>query len=115
MCSPGFSPEHCWVLMRGGGQLVLGWLLHYAPFYTMGRILYYHHYFPAMLFSSMLTGRSNLGGAVRVSLFIVAQVRCLFLLLTTIFLICCYCTYVVKDPLENEMGSSQGVIPNETI
>ncbi|CAL8300074.1 unnamed protein product [Boreogadus saida] len=48
--------EHCWVLMRGGGQLVLGWLLHYAPFYTMGRILYYHHYFPAMLFSSMLTG-----------------------------------------------------------
>jgi len=52
-----FASEHCWVLMRGGGQLVLGWLLHYAPFYTMGRILYYHHYFPAMLFSSMLTGK----------------------------------------------------------
>uniref|UniRef100_A0A667Y892 Protein O-mannosyl-transferase 2 n=1 Tax=Myripristis murdjan TaxID=586833 RepID=A0A667Y892_9TELE len=42
--------------LRGGGLLLLGWLLHYAPFYTMGRILYYHHYFPAMLFSSMLTG-----------------------------------------------------------
>uniref|UniRef100_A0A665W3Y6 Protein O-mannosyl-transferase 2 n=1 Tax=Echeneis naucrates TaxID=173247 RepID=A0A665W3Y6_ECHNA len=41
---------------KGGGLLLLGWLLHYAPFYTMGRVLYYHHYFPAMLFSSMLTG-----------------------------------------------------------
>lgn len=37
-------------------MLLLGWLLHYLPFYIMGRILYYHHYFPAMLFSSMLTG-----------------------------------------------------------
>lgn len=48
--------EHCRVLMEGGGLLLLGWFLHYVPFYTMGRILYYHHYFPAMLFSSMLTG-----------------------------------------------------------
>lgn len=48
--------EHSRVLMREGGLLLLGWLLHYAPFYTMGRVLYYHHYFPAMLFSSMLTG-----------------------------------------------------------
>ncbi|KAF7201947.1 protein O-mannosyl-transferase 2 [Nothobranchius furzeri] len=44
------------VLTRGGGLLLLGWLLHYVPFFTMSRVLYYHHYFPAMLFSSMLTG-----------------------------------------------------------
>lgn len=48
--------EHTHVLLKGGGLLLLGWLLHYAPFYAMGRVLYYHHYFPAMLFSSMLTG-----------------------------------------------------------
>ncbi|XP_033844400.1 protein O-mannosyl-transferase 2 [Periophthalmus magnuspinnatus] len=48
--------EHLRVLRSGGGLLLLGWLLHYTPFYAMGRVLYYHHYFPAMLFSSMLTG-----------------------------------------------------------
>lgn len=55
-CSTLCLSEHAVVLMREGGLLLLGWLLHYAPFYTMGRVLYYHHYFPAMLFSSMLTG-----------------------------------------------------------
>lgn len=45
------------MLLRGGGQLLLGWVLHYFPFFLMGRVLYFHHYFPAMLFSSMLTGQ----------------------------------------------------------
>ncbi|XP_057652343.1 protein O-mannosyl-transferase 2 [Diorhabda carinulata] len=36
--------------------LFLGWLLHYIPFWAMGRVLYFHHYFPALLFSSMITG-----------------------------------------------------------
>ncbi|XP_058685763.1 protein O-mannosyl-transferase 2 isoform X2 [Poecile atricapillus] len=44
------------VVLRAGGQITLGWLLHYLPFFMMGRVLYFHHYFPAMLFSSMLTG-----------------------------------------------------------
>uniref|UniRef100_A0A8C9FE83 Protein O-mannosyl-transferase 2 n=1 Tax=Pavo cristatus TaxID=9049 RepID=A0A8C9FE83_PAVCR len=44
------------VVLCGGGQVALGWLLHYLPFFMMGRVLYFHHYFPAMLFSSMLTG-----------------------------------------------------------
>uniref|UniRef100_A0A672NS67 Protein O-mannosyl-transferase 2 n=1 Tax=Sinocyclocheilus grahami TaxID=75366 RepID=A0A672NS67_SINGR len=49
----GMRKVHCHTLMEGGGMLLLGWLLHYLPFYIMGRILYYHHYFPAMLFSSI--------------------------------------------------------------
>lgn len=36
--------------------LFIGWLLHYVPFWAMGRVLYFHHYFPALLFSSMITG-----------------------------------------------------------
>lgn len=36
--------------------LFIGWLLHYIPFWPMTRVLYFHHYFPASLFSSMLTG-----------------------------------------------------------
>nr|CAH7738251.1 unnamed protein product [Callosobruchus chinensis] len=39
-----------------GGWLFFGWLLHYVPFWAMGRVLYFHHYFPALLFSSMITG-----------------------------------------------------------
>lgn len=35
--------------------LFIGWALHYMPFYGMGRVLYFHHYFPAALFSSMLS------------------------------------------------------------
>lgn len=38
------------------GWLYIGWLLHYVPFWGMGRILYFHHYFPALLFSSMMSG-----------------------------------------------------------
>ena len=32
-----------------------GWALHYIPFWAMGRVLYFHHYFPAQLYASMLT------------------------------------------------------------
>jgi len=38
------------------GWLYIGWLLHYVPFWLIGRVIYYHHYFPAVLFSSMLSG-----------------------------------------------------------
>ncbi|XP_031339515.1 LOW QUALITY PROTEIN: protein O-mannosyl-transferase 2 [Photinus pyralis] len=36
--------------------MFLAWSLHYVPFWAMGRVLYFHHYFPALLFNSMLTG-----------------------------------------------------------
>ncbi|KAL8589782.1 hypothetical protein ACOMHN_020785 [Nucella lapillus] len=36
--------------------LLLGWGLHYLPFWGMSRVLYFHHYFPAFLFSAMFSG-----------------------------------------------------------
>ncbi|XP_011504680.1 PREDICTED: protein O-mannosyl-transferase 2 [Ceratosolen solmsi marchali] len=43
-------------VINAGSWLFIGWLLHYVPFWTMTRVLYFHHYFPALLYSSMLTG-----------------------------------------------------------
>ena len=42
--------------MSGAGWLYLGWCLHYLPFFLMGRALYVHHYYPALVFSTCLTG-----------------------------------------------------------
>ena len=42
--------------LYGGAWLVVGWALHYVPFWMMGRVLYFHHYFPALLYSCMITG-----------------------------------------------------------
>lgn len=42
--------------MNAGVWLFTGWVLHYLPFWAMGRVLYFHHYFPAVIFNSMLTG-----------------------------------------------------------
>ncbi|KAK5069940.1 Dolichyl-phosphate-mannose--protein mannosyltransferase 1 [Lithohypha guttulata] len=35
------------------GQTVLGWALHYFPFFLMARQLFLHHYFPALYFAIM--------------------------------------------------------------
>ncbi|GAB1598221.1 protein O-mannosyl-transferase 2 isoform X1 [Argonauta hians] len=35
--------------------LILGWALHYFPFWGMSRVLYFHHYFPAFLYNAMFT------------------------------------------------------------
>lgn len=42
--------------LRASNWIFVGFLLHYVPFWPMVRILYIHHYFPALLFSNMLSG-----------------------------------------------------------
>jgi dolichyl-phosphate-mannose-protein mannosyltransferase len=32
----------------------MGWALHYAPFFLMGRQLFLHHYLPALYFAILL-------------------------------------------------------------
>lgn len=34
--------------------LVVGWALHYLPFFLMNRQLFLHHYFPALYFAVLL-------------------------------------------------------------
>lgn len=46
--------------LNAAAWMFCGWLLHYVPFYAMGRVLYFHHYFPALIFNSMLTGMCSL-------------------------------------------------------
>ncbi|XP_022901838.2 protein O-mannosyl-transferase 2 [Onthophagus taurus] len=48
--------DHNYMKVKGCTWLFIGWLLHYVPFWAMGRVLYFHHYFPALIFNSMLTG-----------------------------------------------------------
>ena len=33
-----------------------GWLIHYLPFFYIGRVLYFHHYYPALFFALLATG-----------------------------------------------------------
>ncbi|KAK9877554.1 hypothetical protein WA026_018660 [Henosepilachna vigintioctopunctata] len=42
--------------LKACAWLFVGWLLHYVPFWAMGRVLYFHHYFPAVIFSSLISG-----------------------------------------------------------
>jgi dolichyl-phosphate-mannose-protein mannosyltransferase len=41
---------------NSGGFFVLGWCLHYLPFYYLGRQLFLHHYMPALYFAVLTLG-----------------------------------------------------------
>ncbi|KAH6576752.1 hypothetical protein BASA50_004092 [Batrachochytrium salamandrivorans] len=39
---------------RAIGFLLVAWLMHWIPFFAMGRMLFLHHYLPAFIFSTMV-------------------------------------------------------------
>ncbi|CAB4403826.1 unnamed protein product [Rhizophagus irregularis] len=51
-----FSPAEWIHFLYIGKICVIGWLLHYIPFFIMGRVTYLHHYFPALYFSILMAG-----------------------------------------------------------
>jgi dolichyl-phosphate-mannose-protein mannosyltransferase len=42
-------------LQTTGGFFLVGYALHYWPFFIMGRALFIHHYLPALVFSFFAT------------------------------------------------------------
>ncbi|KAJ2197273.1 Dolichyl-phosphate-mannose--protein mannosyltransferase 4 [Coemansia sp. RSA 520] len=42
-------------MLRSTGFIVAAWVLHYAPFFLMGRSLFLHHYLPSSIFAYMTT------------------------------------------------------------
>jgi len=52
-------------VQEGVAYLLTGWALHYLPFWTMHRILYFHQYLPSFFFSTMITGIVLDGGISR--------------------------------------------------
>ncbi|CAG8593147.1 5624_t:CDS:2, partial [Funneliformis mosseae] len=49
-----FSPAQWTHFLFVGKVCAIGWLLHYLPFWIMGRVTYLHHYFPALYFSILM-------------------------------------------------------------
>ncbi|CAI2176276.1 8797_t:CDS:10, partial [Funneliformis geosporum] len=49
-----FSPAQWTHFLYVGKVCGIGWLLHYLPFWIMGRVTYLHHYFPALYFSILM-------------------------------------------------------------
>lgn len=43
-------------MIKSGGFIFIGYLLHYFPFFIMGRQLFLHHYFPAQIFGYLMVG-----------------------------------------------------------
>lgn len=52
----GFSLHQEDDFINKGLLLLMGWVLHYFPFFLMGRVTYLHHYFPALMNGTLLTG-----------------------------------------------------------
>ena len=54
LVSPLFPAADFMQWCTGGALLVIGWLIHYAPYFLLSRVLFLHHYLPALPFKFML-------------------------------------------------------------
>lgn len=52
----GYSLYNDTIYINNGLLLFAGWVLHYLPFFLMGRVTYLHHYFPSLVMSTLMVG-----------------------------------------------------------
>ncbi|XP_054258299.1 protein O-mannosyl-transferase 2 isoform X1 [Macrosteles quadrilineatus] len=114
------SPPHIAILEEkmivSSEWLFLGWCLHYVPFWAMGRVLYFHHYFPALLFSSMLTG-VLIGYVLEVMPFLLPEriAVSIYHWLTGVIISAVVYSFYLFAPLAYGMSGPSATDPNSTM
>ena len=68
----------------------VGWLCHYLPFFFIGRVLYFHHYFPAMIFAILSVSYVVRHAKKAMPVLLVCSLACFFIFSPL--------TYGFKDP-----------------
>lgn len=74
------DPETKRTFYTNASQLVVGWVLHYLPYFFMQRTLYAHHYLPALYFAILTLGEylNYQHKYIRVSLMIAALLGAIY-------------------------------------
>lgn len=81
------------------GTSVLGWALHYFPFYLMKRQLFLHHYFPALYFAVIALCQLFDYGTARLPVLNATQRRTANRVVTVMFLTLSMSAFMLYSPL----------------
>lgn len=113
---PDVETESEWKLLTACCWLFLAWMLHYIPFYAMGRVLYFHHYFPALLYNSMLSGVMITYILSKTNVFFPPHIAdYLFQFSSGFILTILIYSFYLFSPLSYGMSGSYSVDPNSTM
>ncbi|OUM59598.1 glycosyltransferase family 39 protein, partial [Piromyces sp. E2] len=83
----GWSKEEWDNYCYGALVTIGGWAFHYFPSYLMGRVLYLHHYFPAIYYGIFIIGFAleHIGSYFKPSKIVTTTVVLIFLLVDIVF------------------------------
>jgi dolichyl-phosphate-mannose-protein mannosyltransferase len=82
------------------GQTVLGWALHYFPFFLMARQLFLHHYFPSLYFAIICFCQMYDFGANRISVLGLSSKKAIFgKIFMVFFLVLSIASFLLYSPL----------------
>jgi len=104
------SDEGRWLTDRhlaGFSWMMFGWVLHYFPFFLMGRSLYQHHYYPSSVFISM-------GSAILIDRGLLGLSPLLRQAVVGTLVAVCATTYALFSPLVYGMVGDMAKFPNST-